>query len=61
LIFGAFKCDVSPPNLKINSRRNKMDLTSVAFNTADVLAVGVLVLGATAVIWGIKKAIGMAK
>lgn len=38
-----------------------MNLTSVAFNTADVMAVGVLVLGALAVIWGIKKAIGMAK
>lgn len=38
-----------------------MDLTTVAFNTSDVLAVGVLVLSATAVIWGIKKAIGMAK
>ena len=38
-----------------------MDLTSVAFNTGDVMAVGVLVLGALAVILGIKKAIGMAK
>ena len=38
-----------------------MDLTKVAFNTGDVLNVGVLVLAATAVIWGIKKAIGMAK
>lgn len=38
-----------------------MDLTSVAFNTADVTAVGVLVLGALSVIWGIKKAISMAK
>ena len=38
-----------------------MDLTQFAFNTADVMAVGVLVLGATAVLWGIKKAIGMAK
>lgn len=38
-----------------------MDLTNVAFNTSDVLAVGVLVLTATAVIWGIKKAIAMAR
>lgn len=38
-----------------------MDLTSVAFNTADVISVGTLVLTAVAVIWGVKKAIGMAK
>lgn len=38
-----------------------MDLTDVAFNTGDVMSVGVLVLGALAVIWGIRKAIGMAK
>ncbi len=38
-----------------------MDLTNVAFNTGDVLNVGVLVLAATAVIWGIKKAISMAR
>ncbi|MDD4330333.1 MAG: hypothetical protein PHD79_10285 [Aliarcobacter sp.] len=38
-----------------------MDLTNVAFNTGDVMSVGVLVLGALAVIWGIRKAIGMAK
>lgn len=38
-----------------------MDLTNVAFNTAVVMAVGVLVLTATAVIWGIRKAISMAK
>ncbi len=38
-----------------------MDLTNVAFNTADVSAVGVLVLVATAVIWGIRKAISMAR
>lgn len=38
-----------------------MDLSSVAFNTTDVVAVGVLVLTATAVIWGIRKAISMAK
>lgn len=35
-----------------------MDLTQVAFNTADVMAVGVLVLGATVVLWGIKKLSG---
>lgn len=38
-----------------------MDLTSVAFNTADVIAVGTLVLVATAVIWGVRKAISMAR
>lgn len=37
-----------------------MTLTNVAFNTADVMSVGVLVLTAVAVIWGIKKAIAMA-
>lgn len=37
-----------------------MDLTGVAFNTADVVAVGSLVLGAVATIWGVSKAIGMA-
>lgn len=34
-----------------------MDLTSVVFNTADALAVGVLVLVAVATLWGVKKAI----
>lgn len=38
-----------------------MDLTGVAFATADVLAVGSLVLVGTGVIWGVKKAIGMAR
>ena len=38
-----------------------MDLTGIAFNTADVLSVGSLVLVATAVIWGVRKAIGMAR
>lgn len=38
-----------------------MDLSKVAFNTGDVTAVGVMVLTALAVIWGIKKAISMAK
>lgn len=38
-----------------------MDLTNVVFNTADVTSVGVLVLTATAVIWGIRKAISMAR
>ena len=37
-----------------------MDLTGLAFNTADVLAVGSLMLTATAVIWGVVKAIGLA-
>ena len=34
-----------------------MDLTGVAFNTADALSVGVLVLGAVATLWGVRKAI----
>ena len=38
-----------------------LDLTAVAFNTADVLAVGALVIAATAVIWGLKKAISIAR
>jgi hypothetical protein len=38
-----------------------MDLTNLVFNTADVMAVGSLVLVGTGVIWGIKRAIGMAK
>lgn len=38
-----------------------MDLTGVTFNTADAVAVGVLVLVGTAVIWGVRKAIGMAR
>ena len=37
-----------------------MDLTSVAFNTADVISVGTLVLVAVATIWGVRKAISMA-
>lgn len=37
-----------------------MDLTGVTFNTADVLSVGSLVLAATAVIWGVLKAISVA-
>ncbi len=37
-----------------------MDLTGVAFNTADVIAVGLLVLTAVATIWGVRKAISMA-
>ena len=37
-----------------------MDLTGVAFNTADVIAVGTLVLIAVATIWGVRKAISMA-
>ena len=34
-----------------------MDLSNVAFNTADALAVGALVLAAVATLWGVKKAI----
>lgn len=37
-----------------------MDLTNVTYNTADVIAVGSLVLGAVAAIWGVRKAIAMA-
>jgi len=37
-----------------------MDLTKVVFDTADVLSVGALVLGAVATIWGVRKAISMA-
>lgn len=36
-----------------------MDLTGVAYNTDDALAVGTLVLGAVAIIWGVRKAISM--
>lgn len=36
-----------------------MDLSGVAFNTADVFAVGSLVLVAVAAIWGVRKAISM--
>jgi hypothetical protein len=36
-----------------------LDLSTVAFNTADVVSVGALVLAATAVIWGIRMAIKM--
>ena len=36
-----------------------MDLTGVTFNTADATSVGLLVLTAVAVIWGIRKAISM--
>jgi len=38
-----------------------MDLTGLAFNTADAVAVGGLVLVGTAVLWGVKRAIGMAR
>ena len=37
-----------------------MDLTNVAFNSADATSVGVLVLVASAAIWGVRKAISMA-
>ena len=36
-----------------------MDTTSVAFGTDDAIAVGLLVLTATAALWGVKKAIRM--
>lgn len=38
-----------------------MDLTGVTFNTADVLAVGALIVAAGAVIWGVRKVIGMVR
>ncbi len=38
-----------------------MDLTNLVFNTADAVAVGVLVLTGTGVLWGVKRAIGMAR
>lgn len=34
-----------------------MDLSGVAFNTADAFAVGALVLVAVAALWGVRKAI----
>jgi len=37
-----------------------MDLTAVAFNTVDAIAVGGLMLAATATIWGVIKAISLA-
>ncbi|EQB39626.1 hypothetical protein M947_06430 [Sulfurimonas hongkongensis] len=37
-----------------------MDLSGVTFNTTDVMAIGSLILAATAVIWGVVKAIGLA-
>lgn len=37
-----------------------MDLTGLSFNTADVIAVGGLMLVATATIWGVIKAISLA-
>lgn len=37
-----------------------MVLTGVEFNTADVMAIGTLILTATAVIWGVIKAISLA-
>jgi hypothetical protein len=38
-----------------------MDLTGITLNTADILAVGGLVLGALAAIWPIRRALGLAK
>ena len=43
-----------------NFWRSVMDLTGVAFNTADALAIASLVIGALAVLWGAKRAIGFA-
>ena len=37
-----------------------MDLTGVAFNTADAQSLAVLVIGALAILWGFKRAIGFA-
>ncbi len=37
-----------------------MDLTGVSFNTADALTLASLVVGALAVLWGAKRAIGFA-
>lgn len=37
-----------------------MNLNDVAYNTADVLTVGGLVITAVAAIWGVRKAIAMA-
>lgn len=37
-----------------------MDLTGVSFVTTDAMAVGTLILGATAVVWGVLKAISVA-
>ena len=34
-----------------------MDLSNVAFNTADAISVGTMVLTAVAVLWGVKKAL----
>ena len=34
-----------------------MDLSNVVFNTDDAMNVGVLVLTAVAVLWGVRKAI----
>jgi len=34
-----------------------MDLSNVAFNTDDPMKVGVMVLTAVAVLWGVRKAI----
>ena len=38
-----------------------LDITAVAFNTAEVLAVWAMGLAAYAVIWGLKKAISIAR
>lgn len=66
--FGLIECIsfVHSTKLKLGSRieQNKgeiMDLANVVFDTANVLAVGSLVLVGTGVIWGIKKTIGIAK
>ena len=38
-----------------------MDLTGVTFSTTDALSVAVLVIGAYAVIWGARAALGFSK
>jgi len=38
-----------------------MDLTNVAFNTADALAVASLVLAAYGILWGVKRAMAFGK
>jgi hypothetical protein len=36
-----------------------MDLTGVAFNTADVAALGALMAAGLATIWGVRKALSL--
>lgn len=37
-----------------------LDLSGITFATTDVFAVGALILGGVAAIWGIRKVIGLA-